>query len=218
MTDSGTGLLARREREALCDVALEVGPSAPTLCEGWTAQDLVAHLVVREREPWTSVGLVVPALSGLPERAMARAAREPYERLVGRVRDPGRTPWQFVWTLPPVERLANTLEYFVHHEDLRRGRVGWEPRTLPAADEAELWRLVRRAGRLLLRRAGVPVVARTPDGSRSATLRGGADPVTVTGPVGELVLFLFGRTEVRDVALEGPRERVSRLRSGSLGI
>ena len=36
--------LARRERDALCDLALLLGPDAPTLCEGWDARDLVTHL------------------------------------------------------------------------------------------------------------------------------------------------------------------------------
>lgn len=40
--------LARRERHQLCDLALQVGPDAPTLCDGWTVFDLIAHLVVRE--------------------------------------------------------------------------------------------------------------------------------------------------------------------------
>src|SRR4029079_18721505 len=55
MTES----LARRERAALCDLAVEVGPDAPTLCEGWTASDLVAHLLVRERNPVASLGNIV---------------------------------------------------------------------------------------------------------------------------------------------------------------
>ena len=42
---------ARAERAALCDLFLEVGPDAPTLCGAWTTRDLAAHLVVRERRP-----------------------------------------------------------------------------------------------------------------------------------------------------------------------
>ena len=37
-----------RERLELCDLLLELGPDAPTLCEGWTTADLAAHLVLRE--------------------------------------------------------------------------------------------------------------------------------------------------------------------------
>ncbi len=35
------------ERAALADLMAELGPDAPTLCEGWTTRDLAAHLVVR---------------------------------------------------------------------------------------------------------------------------------------------------------------------------
>jgi hypothetical protein len=39
------------EREQLCDLFLELGPEAPTLCEGWATLDLAAHLVMREHDP-----------------------------------------------------------------------------------------------------------------------------------------------------------------------
>jgi uncharacterized protein (TIGR03083 family) len=39
--------LLRKERQALCDTLTELGPDAPTLCEGWTTADLAAHLMVR---------------------------------------------------------------------------------------------------------------------------------------------------------------------------
>ena len=38
-----------QERIKLCDLFDELGPSAPTLIEGWTAHDLAAHIVLRER-------------------------------------------------------------------------------------------------------------------------------------------------------------------------
>ena len=54
----GNGDLAQLERGRLCDLLLEVGPDAPTLCEGWTAADLAAHLVIRERKPLAAPGIV----------------------------------------------------------------------------------------------------------------------------------------------------------------
>jgi hypothetical protein len=41
--------LDAQERLELCDLLGELGPSVPTLLEGWTAHDLAAHLVLRER-------------------------------------------------------------------------------------------------------------------------------------------------------------------------
>ena len=49
-----------RERRELCELLAEVGPDAPTLCEGWTTLDLASHLVLREHfKKWTR-GFVPP--------------------------------------------------------------------------------------------------------------------------------------------------------------
>lgn len=210
MTDS----LARRERRELCDLALALGEDAPTLCAGWDAKDLVAHLLVRERRPLASLGIAVPGLSGLTEREMARMRRREFAVLVERLRRPGLTPY----TLPLVDRLANTLEYFVHHEDLRRAQAGWEPRGLDPADQALLWSQLRLAGRGLVRRAGVPVEVRRSDTGETAVLRRGSDPVVVTGLPSEIALLLFGRDRAHGLTFDGPEDRVARLRGADLGI
>ena len=59
-------LLARRERAALCDLALVLGEDAPTLCGAWTAKDLVAHLLVRERSPLAVSGSGAAAVRRCP--------------------------------------------------------------------------------------------------------------------------------------------------------
>ncbi len=143
-------LLARRERVALCDLALVLGEDAPTLCGDWTAKDLVTHLLVRERSPVAGIGLVVPPLSGLPEREMGRLARKDFAVLVERLRSPGPIPM----ALPPLEKLFNTVEFFVHHEDLRRAQDDWEPRELDQADRDELWKTVKGYGGRLVKDAG----------------------------------------------------------------
>jgi len=210
-----TDKLARRERHALCDLALTLGPDVPTLCGEWTCRDLVAHLLVRENSVVGAAGIMLSPLAGLTERAMARASRKPFPEMVATLHDPGITPYR----LPVVERFANTLEYFVHHEDLRRAQPDWTPRDLPAADVDELWQLLKGAGKLASRKVGVPLVIRRADQtSESATLRRGDDPVTVTGPPGELVLFFFGREQVRDLTFEGPPAAVARLHEADLGI
>jgi uncharacterized protein (TIGR03085 family) len=211
--------LVRRERHALCDTALDVGPDAPTLCGGWTARDLVAHLLVRERGWWgPAAGITLAPLEGVTERAMAKMAAKPFPEMVEQLREPALTPYR----LPGVERLTNTLEYFVHHEDLRRAAPGWEPRALPAEDEDELWKLVKGSAKLSTRKAGVPVVicrsvwADLPP--ESATVRKGPDPVVVTGRPSELAMFFFGRSELHDVTFEGPPEAISRLREAERGF
>jgi uncharacterized protein (TIGR03085 family) len=210
--------LARRERLALCDAALELGPDVPTLCDGWDCRDLLAHLVVREHTVLGAVGIPFAPLASFTERGMRRWARAPFPRLVERVREVGWTPYR----LPPVEKVANTLEYFVHHEDLRRGQADWAPRSLPTADEDELWRQLRGAGRLNARRGGVPVSVRRSDttGATGPTmsLLGGDDPVTVTGRPSELVLMLFGRRQLRDLTYDGPPAAVAKLKGADLGF
>lgn len=205
--------LARRERLALCDLALAVGEDAPTLCEGWDAKDLVVHLLVREYSP-AGIGIVVPPLAKVTEWEMGRLARRDFGVLVERLRRRGPTPF----SLPPVERLLNTLEYVVHHEDLRRAQPGWTARELEAADEDTLWRHLATTGRGLVRPAGVPVVLERTDTGATRTLRRGAQPVRVAGRPLELVLFLFGRTGVADVAVTGTDDGVARLLGTSLGI
>ena len=50
--------LVSQQRISLAELLLEVGPDAPTLCEGWTARDLVAHLVIREGRPDAAIGIL----------------------------------------------------------------------------------------------------------------------------------------------------------------
>lgn len=203
---------ARRERLALCDDALAAGPDAPTLCEGWDVEDLVVHLLVRERRPWAAAGIFVKRLAPLTERAGAAYAGRPLGELVDRLRDPRPLPT----ALQLVERAMNTVEFFVHHEDIRRGRPGWSRRELAPEDERQLWRALRFLGRMAVRPAGVPVVVT--DGATSLTLGRGERPVTVTGPVSELTLFLLGRRQVAGLSFDGPQEKVDRLQRATLGF
>jgi uncharacterized protein (TIGR03085 family) len=203
---------ARAERTHLCDLALETGPDAPTLCGDWTVRDLVAHLVVRENSP-LSVGIVVPPLASITERETDRVAKKSFEKLVSRVRK-ARNPM----ALPGVDAALNTAEYFVHHEDIRRAAPGWEPRRLTEDDQEALWRIVRVSGKGLIRPAGVPVVARRSDTGAETTLKGGEDAVTVTGEPQELVLFIYGRSQTHGLVFDGPEDRVAKLREARLGI
>ena len=205
---------ARRERHELCDLALALGPDAPTLCEGWTSSDLMAHLVVRERKPIASVGNVVERMSGLTQRAMAKEQRRGYEVLVERY----RTPAAFLRAVPAIDEGMNGFELLVHHEDLRRGGDAWEPRDLSAGELDLLWKRLTKGIAFFGRRLPVPTVIRRADTGATAVAKKGPDPVTVTGPVVELVLFLFGRSAVRDLTYDGPQQQVATLRSADLGI
>lgn len=205
--------LARTERDELCATALEVGPEAPTLCEGWTVRDLLAHLHVREKKLLAAAGIMVPALSGVTQRAMTRAADRDFSALVAKVRTPGLTPF----AIPAVDVAANTAEYLVHHEDIRRAQPEWHPRELTRAQLDAAWKALTSAGRMLARSAGVPITVTRSDTGQSAVLVKGDDPVTISGPVVELTMLLFGRGEYRDVEITGPDDEVATVRATDFG-
>lgn len=190
-----------RERAALCDLFDTVGPEHPTLCEGWATYDLAAHLWVREADPLAGPGLVISVLNDMTERRMAQVKqRWSYPELVDRVRH--GPPRLSVYALPVLGQHLNTIEYFVHHEDVRRAGTDTSARELSRADQDELWRRFRIAGRGLLRNAPTGVTMTTPGGN-SVTMKSGDPMVTVTGEPSELVLFGYGRRTVAHVDVTG---------------
>lgn len=199
--------LARRDRLALCDLFDELGPDAPTLNEGWTTADLGAHLVARDRRPDSVPGLVVPALAGWSEHVRHGVLRRPYAEVVKTLRA-GPPRWSPL-RLRGADRAGNTHEFFVHYEDVRRARAGWESRDLDAEAEADLWRIVRWFGRRAFRPSPVGVVLRW--GDQEFRARRGPQVVTVAGAPGELLLYAFGRQDHARVGLDGQTAAVEAL-------
>jgi uncharacterized protein (TIGR03085 family) len=204
---------ATTERELLCDLALRVGPDAPTLSGEWDVRQLMAHLLVRDRQPHNGIGIVVPRLVGRHDRAVERVATREFSSIVEGVRAT-RSPI----TLPVVNSLANTVEYFVHHEDVRRARPDWRPRVHSRRLRDALWRVLPVLGRTLVVTAGVPVRLRRADTGATMTLRRGINPVVLTGDVGELVLFLYGRKQTYGLAFDGPDAHITAIKAASLGF
>jgi uncharacterized protein (TIGR03085 family) len=206
--------LARAERAALSDTLDKTDPEQPTLCEGWAARDLLAHLLVRERQPWAMVGAFVPALVPVTDQAMGGWASTPWPEMVDALRS-GPPAWS-PYRIPRVEEFADGVEFFVHHEDVRRGEPGWEPRGADPIRDGALWKLVTRAGRLLYRRSAVGVVVRRPTGEQ-AVIRTGRGLVTVEGEPGEILLHGSGRDAAR-VELRGQPADVAALEASSRGF
>jgi uncharacterized protein (TIGR03085 family) len=206
---------ASADRQALADALEQVGPDAPTLCAGWTARDLAAHLVVRERRPDSLPGLAVPLLRPWTERVRRRAAEGDFTTLVSLLRS-GPPQWS-PFALPGAERRANLVEHFVHLEDVRRAEPGWQPRELSGRHRSALWRALCRRGRLLYRRSPVGVVLVVPEGPR-CRVRSGPVAVVVTGAPEELVLHAFGRGSHARVEVSGPTEAVAAFGRTPLGI
>src|SRR3954451_9950389 len=174
--------LANDERTQLCNLLLETGPEAPTLCEGWTTRDLAAHLVIRERRPDAAAGIMIKPLAGYSEKVRQQTAELPWEQLVETVRE-GPPKWS-PQRLEPVDKYTNTVEYFVHHEDVRRAARGWEPRELSHDATSVLWALLRRGGRMMVRKLPMGVVLATPDGLQAVVRKAkdGQPTATITGP------------------------------------
>lgn len=195
---------------------LEVGPDAPTLCEGWTTRDLAAHLVVRESRPDAALGIALPPLAGWTERVTRAEATHAYPELVRRVRT--GPPTLSVFSLPGVDSMANLGEYLVHHEDVRRAQPGWEPRTLPAGLADTLWKQLCRSARLMYRRVPVGITLVRTDGAGGTTVARSREPmVTLTGTAQELLLRSYGRRAVL-IETTGTPEAVAAFESAPLGF
>jgi uncharacterized protein (TIGR03085 family) len=205
--------LASDERSALCDEFEKAGPDRPTLCEGWTTADLLAHLLVRERQPWAAAGIVVAPLAPLTERAMRGYASTPWADRVTLLR---RAPVWSPFRVQAVDDLANGAEFFVHHEDVRRGEPGWEPRPADPTRDGQLWTLLQRMGRMLFKDVAPGVVLRRPSGEQHVVTTG-SGVVTLVGEPSELVLYGFGRDAAR-VGVEGSDEDRKAFAAGSRGI
>ena len=199
MPGSTSEPLDARERRELCDLLEELGPDAPTLCEGWTTQDMAAHLVVRERNPTAGPGILLGgSFAAHTERLMAKAKGAGYRALVDRVRNgPPFGPF----AVPGLRTLINLQEYVVHHEDVRRAN-NLGPRTDRPDLQDALWGLLRRGARLLLRKVrGATVRLQRPDGS--AVSLGKGPEVTVAGEPVDVLLYLFGREGAAQVEITG---------------
>jgi uncharacterized protein (TIGR03085 family) len=210
---------SRDERLALCALLDKTGPDAPTLCEGWTTGDLAAHLVVRERRLDAAAGVAGGPLAGYTARVQQRLRdRTPFPDLVRMIRS--GPPRLSVMALPGVDDRANSVEFFVHHEDARRGAPGWEPRELSRGESDMLWRRLRLA-RFMLRKAPVGVELARDDieageGGGTGpdfrlTARNATPAVTVIGSPAELTLWVMGRRTAARVRMDGTEAAVSKL-------
>ncbi|NUR52547.1 MAG: TIGR03085 family protein [Hamadaea sp.] len=205
---------ARRERLALAALLSEIGPDAPTLCDGWATRDLAAHLVTRERRPDAALGIVLKPVAAHTRAVQERFATRDFADLVAELREP--PIWSPV-SNPLLDELVNVTEMFIHHEDARRAQPDWSPRVLGSAHQAALWARVRRTARLALRRFPSTVVLDA--GEFGAVTAGAGGPrVTVTGDPGELSLFVSGRQAYARVELDGDAGSAEQLSRARLGI
>jgi uncharacterized protein (TIGR03085 family) len=209
--------LDSQERLALCNLLDDLGPSVPTLLEGWTAHDLAAHIVLRERDLVAGPCIVMPGLfQRFAERRRAILAQnKDFPWLVARIR--GGPPVGF-FRIGWVRAFANLNEFFVHHEDLRRANT-LGPRNFTPAMNAALWRNVRRGGHHLSRRLHAVGLEIEWAGTHERVMVQQGEPTArLSGPPGELLLYLFGRQAAAKVMLRGPQEAVAAVNRTYFGM
>ena len=199
------------ERARLVETLEFVGPEAPTLVEGWSAQELARHLAAQDR------------LRGVPALVARRLVVATQLRLTAVYLDrpvalalvnSGPRSWagclQRLRQPPPRAVTGASVgpitlwEHVVHHEDLRRAssvrRTAW-PDLTAVID----WLLAYNR-----RRLNGPGVRLVDADSSSAWSSRPSPAVTVTGPPSELVLWLSGRPWA-EVQVDGAADDVSGL-------
>ncbi len=167
-------------------------------------------------------------LAGYTRRVQSGlSGRMPFPRLVDLIRS--GPPRMSFFGLPGADERLNLVEYFVHHEDVRRAQPGWQPRSLSAELSDILWDRLGLA-RFLMRKApvgvelvradaaaaqGSPAAPQAGNGRVRITVKARTPVVTVTGDSAELTLWAMGRTSVANVRLAGNDNDVAALRSDS---
>jgi len=205
--------ILQTERGALCETLDAVGPEGPTLCEGWLAADVAAHLVIFDRRPDGAPGIGIGGVFGRHTlKLMERFKDRGFDWMVDKLRG-GPPRVHGLWPLGAV----SVFENWAHHEDVRRG-AGSAPRPEDSEIDDMLWKLTGMVGRLVVRRVkgtGIEIV----DGYGRRKLLSKSEPrVTVTGPTGEVALYLLGRKDAAEVALSGPPDAVASVNAANFEI
>ena len=158
-------------------------------------------------------------LAGYTRRVQARLTRRTaYPELLQLIKN--GPPRLSLFALPGADDKLNLVEYFVHHEDVRRAQPDAKPREISPELADVLWSRLGMA-RLMLRKApvGVELVRAddpaTGNGRVRITAKARTPVVTVTGTPAELTMWTMGRTGAADVRLDGSNSDVAALRDAS---
>lgn len=179
----------RTERQFTANTLSKLTPAqwkANSLCDGWTVEDVAAHLIVREGLI-APIGIIFQSLHKIHDYAIKRVEAKGHEYIIARVR-------KFPWYMPAV---VNVAEFYVHNEDILRGGLQLH-RPAPSGEAAELlWKSLRGIAKvrsnmvadlgnltLVNRQTGEEIAVRAKNSSKSTT---------ITGDPGELLLFFYGR-------------------------
>lgn len=192
---------ASEQRKALVSALRTVGPEASTLCEGWAAEDMALHIVMRDSRPDLLVGQGLPIVGARARKAIESLKAEGYEYLVDRasIGPPSYFPQSFA----PVNDAMNSAEFYIHTEDVLRAQPDFDLSQRRAVSEDLRRRLWKQASVSFF-----PMAARKQKRRISffspgygATTRGPASAplMMVHGAPEELILWAAGRKEQAEV-------------------
>lgn len=199
MGQNKSGLVVA-ERANLAQEFRKLGPNQPTLCEGWKTQDLLAHLILRERRPDVAAGIVIPALRSWRKRIESSYIGKPFDELVKLfAQGPGLTS---PFALPGIDNLANLLEFTIHHEDVRRAQPNWQPRDNVSELQVEIAKRLPKFSLLALRKLPLGVLMINEEGLQT-WLKRGTTVVELHGDPIEILLYISGRQKYANVSLHG---------------
>jgi uncharacterized protein (TIGR03085 family) len=108
----------------------------------------------------------------------------------------------------------NTVEFFIHVEDVRRAQDGWEPRRISPELSDALWARVGPGG--MAKKVPATIVMISP--GRTDKQAGNGPRVSLDGDPGELTMFGAGRQAAARVEIAGDPSLIEQLRTASLGI
>ena len=100
------------------------------------------------------------------------------------------------------------------------GSSGLKCDELDQSTRDDLRTALGRFARPLVRRLDVGLTLQPTDTTDPTPFvaKSGDPTVTITGPIGEIVLYLYGRKDVAAVEIDGPRGAVETVRSAAFGI
>jgi hypothetical protein len=108
----------------------------------------------------------------------------------------------------------NTVEFFIHVEDVRRAQGGWEPRRSSPEMADALWARIGPGG--MAKHVPATIVITSPG---RADKEGGSGPrLTLAGDPSELTIFGAGRQRAARVEICGDPALAAQLRAAPLGI
>lgn len=189
----------KSERQFMVDILKKLTPEqwkAKTLCEGWSVEDLAAHMVSRERNIIGGIGLVVPGLHRLHDKRIERVSARGHQYILEKLsKYPSHMPASL-----------NTAEFWVHNEDILRGELNMDRPPPNKAVNVVLWSslkgLVKVKKSLVVDIGNADLV--NSETNEHIRIRFDKKPkiTTITGTAGELLLFFYGRRKAAKVSID----------------